>query len=244
MLATGAVMFAVLLALGSHAVGHDWPVFIATGLLAVLAFGYSCKIDVDLQRLAGQPMPAAKPPRERTHRQDLELAMAHNMGGLVANPAYPGDIVGKNIKLALDAMLPADSAATLAADRWRMSTCQKGPSPAPAKGLTAPRVTLADVEAEIVREHYFTAEQGAKHPDADAKPYDFGDAWKSSNLGALTFCVLVLKNGTKVVGINYGAIDLAQHDAARGCQEARTQAVEKVWELLGFRLRDRLAVSA
>ncbi|WP_239009688.1 Gp49 family protein [Delftia lacustris] len=105
-------------------------------------------------------------------------------------------------------------------------------------------MTPADIEAEIAREHYFTAEQGAKHPDGDAKPYDFGDVWKSSNLGALTFCVLVLKNGTKVVGINYGAIDPAQHDAARGRQEARAQAVEKVWELLGFRLRDKLAAGA
>ncbi|WP_289242047.1 Gp49 family protein [Delftia sp.] len=47
-----------------------------------------------------------------------------------------------------------------------------------------------------------------------------------------------------MVGINYGAIDPAQHDAARGRSEARAQAVEKVWELLGFRLRDKLAAGA
>ena len=45
----------------------------------------------------------------------------------------------------------------------------------------------------------------------------------------------------KVVGINYGAIDPAQHSAAIGRQKARAQAVDKVYELLGFRLRDELA---
>ena len=100
------------------------------------------------------------------------------------------------------------------------------------------RVTPDDIQREIVSEHYFTAEQGARHPDAQ-NPLDFGDI--PENLRRLTFCVLVLKNGFKVVGLNYGDIDPAQHDAARGRQEARAQAVEKVWELLGFRLRDKLA---
>lgn len=107
-----------------------------------------------------------------------------------------------------------------------------------AKGKTAPRITPADIEADIVGEHYFTAEHGARHPQA-TNMRDFGNV--PSCLGLLTFCVLVLRNGTKVVGINYGAIDPAQHDAKRGREEARKQAEEKVWELLGFRLRDELA---
>ena len=110
-----------------------------------------------------------------------------------------------------------------------------------AKASNGPRVTPWDVEVEIAREHFFTAEQGASHGNAVAKPYDFGDAWASSRLDAVTFCVLVLRNGTKVVGVNYGAIDPAQHSAERGRQEARAQAVDKVYELLGFRLRDELA---
>jgi hypothetical protein len=57
----------------------------------------------------------------------------------------------------------------------------------------------------------------------------------------VTFAVLTLRNGTKVVGINYGAIDPAQHSAERGRTEARKDAVSKVYELLGFRLRDELA---
>lgn len=107
-----------------------------------------------------------------------------------------------------------------------------------AKAAKGPRVTPADIEAEIVSEHYFTAEDGvfgALHTtidDVKSRP---------ATLGLLTFCVLMLRNGTKVVGINYGAIDPAQHCAEMGRKEARAQAVEKVWELLGFRLRDELA---
>lgn len=107
-----------------------------------------------------------------------------------------------------------------------------------AKADKGPRVTPADIEAEIVSEHYFTAEDGvfgALHTtidDVKSRP---------ATLGLLTFCVLMLRNGTKVVGINYGAIDPAQHCAEMGRKEARAQAVEKVWELLGFRLRDELA---
>lgn len=151
------------------------------------------------------------------------------------------------------------------------------------KGLTAPRITPADIEANIAAEYFFTAEQavvgfndamvgrflGWKLPK-DFAP-DAGISFKESawwpsgtnllhagqakemlehvvggaptmpGLDQLTFCVLVLKNGAKVVGINYGAIDPAQHSAERGRIEARNQAVDKVYELLGFRLRDELA---
>ena len=104
-----------------------------------------------------------------------------------------------------------------------------------AKGKTAPRITPADIEANIKSEWFFTASDGV----FGATELLMED--EDKYLGLLTFCVLVLRNGTKVVGINYGAIDPAQHDAKRGREEARKQAEEKVWELLGFRLRDELA---
>lgn len=114
-----------------------------------------------------------------------------------------------------------------------------------AKANKAPRVTPADVEAEIVSEHYFTAFDGVAgagyneaSPDGVLRPFTFE---APGSLGLVTFCALVLRNGAKVVGINYGAIDTAQHSAERGRQEARAKAVDKVYELLGFRLRDKLA---
>ena len=60
-------------------------------------------------------------------------------------------------------------------------------------------------------------------------------------LGLLTFCVLVLRNGTKIVGINYGAIDPAQHSAAQGRFEARAHAIDQIWPLMGYALREQLA---
>jgi hypothetical protein len=57
----------------------------------------------------------------------------------------------------------------------------------------------------------------------------------------VTVALLTLKNGAKVVGHNYGAIDVARQDWATGRFEARAMAVEKVWELEGYVLRNKLA---
>ena len=55
-----------------------------------------------------------------------------------------------------------------------------------------------------------------------------------------TICILRLRNGAKVVGVNYGAIDLERQDFQLGRQAARSEAVNKVWELEGYLLRQRL----
>lgn len=67
-----------------------------------------------------------------------------------------------------------------------------------AKGLHAPRVTPADIEAEIASEHYFTAAQGmrAAFEECGLPARDL----KYEPLELLTFCVLVLKNGFTVTG--------------------------------------------
>lgn len=57
----------------------------------------------------------------------------------------------------------------------------------------------------------------------------------------VTVCLLTLKNGTKVIGHNYGSIDATRQDWATGRFEARAIAIEKVWELEGYVLRERLA---
>lgn len=103
------------------------------------------------------------------------------------------------------------------------------------KADKAPRVTPADVAAEIVAEFYHTVADGVLgQSEMGTRPA----SW--TRLDQVTICALVLRNGAKVVGINYGAVDPAQHSAAMGREEARKAAVEKVWELLGFRLRDKL----
>ena len=104
-----------------------------------------------------------------------------------------------------------------------------------AKGLTAPRVTPADIEANIASEHYFTAAQGVLG-NIDVVP----DEDQLDILELLTFCVLVLRNGFTVTGESACASP-ENFDAEIGRKVARENAIDKVWPLLGFRLRDRLS---
>ncbi|CAN7306597.1 Gp49 family protein [Cupriavidus necator] len=61
------------------------------------------------------------------------------------------------------------------------------------------------------------------------------------SLGMLTFCVLVLRNGHRVVGINYGPVDPALFSAEMAREQAREDAIRQVWPLLGYELRTKLA---
>lgn len=109
----------------------------------------------------------------------------------------------------------------------------------------APRVTQADIEGEIVREHYFTAEQGAFGARLDgirqvgaATLADVPDT-EDAVLERLTFCVLVLKNGFTVVGESACASP-ENFNADIGRRIARENAVDKLWPLLGYALREKL----
>ena len=113
-----------------------------------------------------------------------------------------------------------------------------------AKGLTAPRVTPADVEASIASEHYFTARdgrRGALHEETYVgreKPAP--DNSDLLPLDLLTFCVLVLRNGFTVTGESACA-STENFDAEIGRKIARQNAVQKIWPLMGYELRTKLA---
>ncbi len=108
-----------------------------------------------------------------------------------------------------------------------------------AKGLTAPRITPQDIEANIVSEHYFTAEQGAF---AAFDPTTGADVVPPA-LSLLTFCVLVLRNGFTVTGESACASP-ENFDAELGRKIARQNAVQKIWPLMGYELRSQLAAEA
>ena len=112
------------------------------------------------------------------------------------------------------------------------------------KGLNAPRVTPADIENEIVSERYFTAAEGvmgAYHARDGVHPVGVTPSQEEhTTLGLLTFCVLVMRNGFTVTGESACASP-ENFDAEIGRKIARQNAVAKLWPLLGFRLRDRLA---
>ena len=84
-----------------------------------------------------------------------------------------------------------------------------------AKGLTAPRITPADIEANISGEYFFTA------ADATAGCPQF------EQLRLLTFCA-----------------SPENFDAEIGRKIARQNAVQKVWPLMGYELRSQLSKGA
>ncbi|HCE6123417.1 Gp49 family protein [Pseudomonas aeruginosa] len=108
-----------------------------------------------------------------------------------------------------------------------------------AKGLTAPRITPADVEANIVGEYFFTAEDGVKTAFNQQDELTRLTGYHAE-LGLLTFCVLVLRNGFTVTGESACASP-ANFDAEIGRKISRQNAVSKIWPLMGYELRSRLA---
>lgn len=112
----------------------------------------------------------------------------------------------------------------------------------------APRVTPADLEAEIASEHYFTGAQGDAKAMEDAAFHNGaldGAQMRPipQTLHLLTFCVLVLKNGIRTVGYS-ACVSAENFNADIGKKIARQNAVEQLWPLLGFRLADKLAAQA
>ena len=103
----------------------------------------------------------------------------------------------------------------------------------------APRITPADIEANIVKEVYFTAAEGiAGH----AKIADDYSKVINTEHTLLTFCVLTMRNGFTVTGESACASP-ENFDAKIGRKIARENAIDKIWPLMGYELRTKLAGS-
>ena len=101
--------------------------------------------------------------------------------------------------------------------------------------MNAPSIRPEDVEAAIADEQYFTAAQGvsgARHVIHDENP--------TGPLARIPICVLTLKNGFTAVGVNEGPVAAENFRADLGREYARKQALEKVWLVLGYQLKDAL----
>lgn len=123
-----------------------------------------------------------------------------------------------------------------------------------AKGLTAPRITPVDIEAAIASEHYFTGWDGIngalaasnlhqRHADTDTangQQLPVATPYEATRL--LTFCVLVLRNGFTVTGESACASP-ENFNAEIGRKIARDNAINKVWPLMGYELRSKLAAA-
>jgi hypothetical protein len=116
-----------------------------------------------------------------------------------------------------------------------------------AKGKTAPRITPADIEANIKSEHFFTAADGVGGAALNNATVDVVDGklvvTMPAEMKLLTFCVLVLKNGFTVTGESACASP-ENFDAEIGRNIARQNAVQKIWPLMGYQLRDQIHAEA
>lgn len=108
-----------------------------------------------------------------------------------------------------------------------------------AKGLVAPRITPADIEANIVSEHYFAGIDGLVHGSESQIRDDAEVGMVHQSLQLLTFCVLVLRNGFTVTGESACASP-ENFDAELGRKIARQNAISKMWPLMGYELKERL----
>lgn len=109
-----------------------------------------------------------------------------------------------------------------------------------AKGLNAPRLSPIAIEKTITSEHYFTAADGALGflSTTDAHPVAAFLSLPQS-LHSLTFCVLVLRNGYTVTGES-APVSAENFDSELGRKIARQHAIDKIWALEGYLLRQRL----
>lgn len=104
---------------------------------------------------------------------------------------------------------------------------------------TAPRVTQADIEANIVSEHYFMAADAIDDElNAITISHD-GLNGIHPSLEYMTFCVLVLRNGFTVTGESACASP-ENFDPEIGRRVARANAVQKLWPLMGDALKQDL----
>lgn len=116
-----------------------------------------------------------------------------------------------------------------------------------AKGKTAPRITTLDIERNIAGEHYFTANDGVNGAAADGRQFIICHKPEGVNyeqaLSLLTFCVLVLRNGFTVTGESACASP-ENFDAEIGRKIARQNAIQKIWPLMGYALKNQLSKEA
>lgn len=109
-----------------------------------------------------------------------------------------------------------------------------------AKGLTAPRVTPDHIESLIRSEVYFTAADGSEAKHAVIRSEYLEGERILAPLDVLTFCVLVLRNGFTVTGESACASP-ENFDAEIGRKIARENAVNKIWMLEGYLLKQKLS---
>lgn len=108
---------------------------------------------------------------------------------------------------------------------------------------TAPRVSLASMEAKIVARYDLTGEDIAAvavvrvgGPNMGPPPLDI----HPESIRLLSICILVMTNGFSVIGHSAPA-SAANYDRALGHKLAYENAIRQLWPLEGYALREQLS---
>ena len=109
-----------------------------------------------------------------------------------------------------------------------------------AKGKTAPRITSDHIENIIMSESYFTAHDGWVGANIHKNTGEAIELDDLNQLKLLTFCVLVLAIGFPVTGESACASP-ENFDEEIGRKIARQNAVNKIWMLEGYLLKEKLS---
>ena len=114
-----------------------------------------------------------------------------------------------------------------------------------ARASVAPRVTPADIEANVIAETYFTGTDGVVGASAGQNESLLREyaTYPGSPLSLITICILTLRNGFTVVG-HSACASPENFNVAIGRKAAREAAIREVWPLMGYELRTQLAEGA
>lgn len=107
------------------------------------------------------------------------------------------------------------------------------------KGKTAPRVTPGHIESLIAEEIYIVPGDSVHWTDHLAAQGNAQHELTIQSLSLLTICVIVLRNGFTVTGESACASP-ENYDAEIGRKIARENAINKIWPLEGYLLKQKL----
>lgn len=112
---------------------------------------------------------------------------------------------------------------------------------------SAPKVTKADIEAQIASVHFLNAfdavNAAVRQANAFRKVDEPNKEYAPWELQVLTICLMVLKNGFTIVGTS-ACVSPENYDRALGEKIAREKAIDQIWPLMGYELRGTRARKA
>lgn len=105
-----------------------------------------------------------------------------------------------------------------------------------AENAVAPRISLTDIESNIMGVFYQTGDHLLDHADIRVDSYSDQDLYDRARL--MTVCTIILKNGFMVIGHSTPA-SMENYSFDLGKKFAYDQAFRQIYPLMGFLLKTR-----